>query len=92
MAGKKRKEAERNLRKALKRKKKDSEKAKYESWRDAGTNGKSKRSKIKGKKSKTNSNKHKHLTTPCGNHGCDRCTPRVSMFFRRNPGLMRAER
>ena len=49
--------------------------AKYESWRDAGQNSKSKRSKLAGQRNRKSPNKHRHAISDCGNIGCKRCYP-----------------
>jgi len=62
-----------NKRKRLqaKRARRASNKAKYDAWRDAGENSKSKRfiKKSKGSKIKL----HNHPQIPCGNPACKRC-------------------
>lgn len=50
--------------------------AKYQSWRDAGTNSKSKRSTLRARRSRMSMTKHMHLIANCGNPGCASCFPR----------------
>ena len=54
-----------------KRAKRAANRAKYDAWRDAGENSKSKRFRNKIKKVNTIS----HPNGPCGNIGCKKCDP-----------------
>lgn len=85
--GKGARKRQKDKRRALKRSRKAAMTAQYESWRDAGTNGKSKRNKLRSKRSKKAHTKHQHTINPCGNAGCSRCYPRDKNFVRANPRL-----
>lgn len=63
-------------RKREKARRKAAEVAKYEAWRDAGTNSKSKRFLLRTKRARTSPTKHQHLVWNCGNPGCKGCFPR----------------
>lgn len=73
---KKKKSEAKERRRAKKRARKAAEQAKYEAWKAAGQNSKSKRAKLRAqrlrKKTVTNV---KHAKGPCGNIGCKRCNP-----------------
>lgn len=73
MAGKAKRLDARKRRQAKKRGRKAAEKAKYEAWKLAGQNTKSRRAKKQAKR-KTVRNA-RHLQGPCGNIGCKRCNP-----------------
>ena len=62
-------------RKAAKRRMKAANRAKYEAWKIAGTNSKSKRAK---RATKRLARKGRHLTGPCGNIGCTKCNPNTA--------------
>lgn len=62
-------------RRADKRKRKAAMRTLYESWRDAGQNGKSKRA-LRNARAAKRSRKHEHIVANCGNIGCKRCNPR----------------
>jgi hypothetical protein len=79
VAGKKRIAAERAQRRKDKSAKKAAQTAKYQAWRDAGTNQKSKRNVLRGKRHRKSNTKHMHLVSNCGNAGCRRCSPREPM-------------
>jgi hypothetical protein len=59
-------------RKSAKRKIKAANRARYEQMKLAGVNSKSKRAK---KAVKKLARKGRHLSGPCGNIGCKRCSP-----------------
>jgi ribosomal protein L20A (L18A) len=66
-----------DFRKKEKASRKTRQQAVYASYRDAGTNQKSKRSKLKSKRVSAINTK-RHSTVFCGNHGCSRCVPDLS--------------
>lgn len=72
--GKGAKSRARAQRAARKRMMKNSNKAKYESWKREGMNTKSKRAKLHSKRKKM-SPPVKHTIKDCGNLGCKRCHP-----------------
>jgi hypothetical protein len=67
-----------DFRKKEKSARKTRQQAVYASYRDAGTNQKSKRSKLKSSRAKTVNTK-RHSTVFCGNHGCKKCSPFLAM-------------
>jgi hypothetical protein len=63
-------------RRAQKRARKASEQAKYEAWKAAGQNTKSRRVKLRAKRLRRNVLRaHNHAEGPCGNIGCKHCNP-----------------
>lgn len=83
----------REQRRKEKRQRKAAEQAKYEAWKQAGINNKSRRS-LKKRVKATSSTKHTHPDGFCGNPGCKLCFPvapavmyvskRPSSYFRRH--------
>jgi hypothetical protein len=73
MSKKARSEASERRRKE-KRARKAAQRAKYEAWRDAGQNTKSRRVKIRARKARR-FRSERHADGPCGNIGCKRCNP-----------------
>lgn len=63
-------------RKAKKRARKAAQKAKYEAWKLAGQNTKSKRVKRRSKRERA-ARSGRHRLGPCGNVGCKKCNPIV---------------
>lgn len=73
---KKKKSESKDRRRAKKRARKAAAKAKYEAWKLAGQNSKSKRAKLRAKRlRKRTVASVKHAKGPCGNIGCKRCNP-----------------
>lgn len=69
------KKAAQERRASMKRAKKDAMNKQYATWRDAGQNGRSKRSKLASKRS-IKGRTQRHVEGKCGNHhGCHRCAP-----------------
>jgi hypothetical protein len=71
---KKAKSEAKKRRRAKKRARKAAQKAKYEAWKLAGQNTKSKRVKLRSKRARS-VRSQKHGAGPCGNIGCKRCNP-----------------
>mgnify|MGYP001565214925 CR=1 FL=1 len=71
--GKKAKKIRSDKKKMQKKSLKAANRAKYDAWRNAGTN--SKRQKKNSKKKKGMGAKGKHLVSNCGNVGCMKCNP-----------------
>lgn len=67
----------REERKLEKRRRKAAQTAKYEAWKQAGTNGKSKRSR---KHKAVSTTKHTHPDGFCGNPACSLCFPVPPVF------------
>jgi hypothetical protein len=61
-------------RRAKKRARKAAQRAKYEAWKAAGQNSKSKRVKLRKKRERT-VRSVRHRLGPCGNIGCMKCNP-----------------
>ena len=63
-------------RRAAKRSRKAAEQAKYEAWKAAGQNTKSRRAKLRARQlRKKTVRSGRHATATCGNIGCKRCNP-----------------
>jgi hypothetical protein len=63
-------------RRAQKRARKAGERAKYEAWKAAGQNTKSRRVKLRAKRLRRVAlRSHSHAEGPCGNIGCKHCNP-----------------
>lgn len=73
MAGKAKRTEAKARRRAKKRARKAAEKAKYEAWKLAGQNTKSRRAQKQSKR--TTVRDVRHRLGPCGNIGCRRCNP-----------------
>ena len=73
MSKKAKSEAKRR-RRAKKRARKAAQKAKYEAWKLAGQNTKSKRVNLRSRRKRGVRNE-RHAAGPCGNIGCKRCNP-----------------
>jgi hypothetical protein len=73
--GKKAKKLRSDKKKMAKKSQKAANRAKYDAWRNAGTNSKSFRQRKKAKKKTGNNDKGKHLIHDCGNVGCLKCNP-----------------
>lgn len=71
---KKKKSEAKQRRRSDKRARKAAQRAKYEAWKLAGQNTKSKRVKLRAKR-KTVIRLVKHAMGPCGNIGCKKCSP-----------------
>lgn len=72
--GAKAKKAKQEYRQKMKKARKETEKARYASYRDAGTNKKSKRDRLKSAREK-GVKTVRHAVLNCGNQGCERCAP-----------------
>lgn len=68
-----------------KKSRKERQQAVYDSYRAAGTNTKSKRTKLANKRSKGIATK-KHADGRCFNHGCSLCQPELNDPFNATPG------
>lgn len=78
------KNAQALLRKKEKRASKDRQNAVYEAYKAAGTNTKSKRTKLANKRS-MKVGTVSHPDGPCFNHGCARCQPELNSPFNADP-------
>jgi hypothetical protein len=74
------KNAQALIRKKEKRAKKERQQAVYDSYKLAGTNQKSKRTKLANKRSMKVGTKS-HPDGACFNHGCERCQPELNSPF-----------
>ena len=81
--GKKARTKRSDERKKRKRFAKDQQKAKYEGFKNAGTNRKSKRNVLNTRRRTTVRTK-KHADGRCYNHGCSRCTNNAYPKLRMN--------
>lgn len=77
MAGKARKQRERDLRKKAKQARRERNQALYESRKLSGTNSKSKRHVLSNRRGKKSHGKHTHVVANCGNPGCKDCFTRI---------------
>lgn len=75
MAGKAKRNSEKEHRRKLKKARKETNRARYAALRDQGINSKSKRSILRSRRMRTH-NKHLHEIAMCGNIGCKKCFPR----------------
>jgi hypothetical protein len=75
MAGKARKQREREVRKKAKQAKRERNRALYAERMARGANSKSKRHVLRGRRSRKSSGRHLHQTGICGNPGCNKCFP-----------------
>ena len=73
MSKKAKSEAKRR-RRAKKRARKAAQKAKYEAWKLAGQNTKSKRVNLRSRRGRA-ARDERHAAGPCGNIGCKNCNP-----------------
>ena len=75
--GKKAKAKRALARKNQKRARKEAERQKYQAYKLAGTNQKSKRTKLANKRSRVVATT-KHADGRCFNHGCPKCSPELN--------------